>query len=385
MEQENIRRIRINEKEIVLVGTAHVSRESAEQVERVIEEERPDTVCVELCQARYDALRQPENWQEMDVVKLIKEKKASLLLAQWVVASYQRKIAEKFQIRPGEEMLRAVRKAEEIGAELLLADRDIRVTLLRTWRMTGLWGKAKLLAEILSATLFSEEITSEDIEKLKKQDVLDLAIASLREKLPTVNTTMIDERDRWLAHKIGKAPGEKIVAVLGAGHLSGVAKNLGRDLDPEAINHIPPPGPWSRVATWAFPALIVGLILGGVFYSGLQAGLSMILWWSAITASFSALGALLMLAHPATILSVALAAPITTLHPLLAAGWVAGITEATMRKPRVKDFMTLREDIISLRGFFRNKITRILIMVALVNITTSMGTFVAIPVMMRYF
>ncbi|MDZ4165863.1 MAG: TraB/GumN family protein [Smithellaceae bacterium] len=385
MEQENVRRIRIGEKEIVLVGTAHISKESAEQVERVIEEERPDTVCVELCQARYDAIRQPENWHKMDIVKLIKEKKASLLLAQWVVASYQRKIAEKFQIRPGEEMLRAVRKAEEIGAELVLADRDIRVTLLRTWRMMGLWGKVKLLTEIMAATLFSEEITEEDIEKLKKQDVLDLAIASLREKLPTVKTTLIDERDQWLAHKIRESRGNKIVAVVGAGHLSGVVDNMGLNLDPESINHIPPPGPWSRAATWAFPALIVGLILGGFLYSGNQAGLNMILWWSAITASFSALGALLMLAHPATILTAALAAPITTLHPLLAAGWVAGITEATMRKPQVKDFMALREDIISLRGFFRNKITRILIMVALVNITTSVGTFVAIPVMMRYF
>lgn len=385
MEEENIIRLKLGEKEITLIGTAHISKLSAQEVERVIEQEKPESVCVELCQARYDAISQPEGWQQMDIIKLIREKRASLLLAQWIVAAYQRKIAEKLGIRPGEEMIRAVSKAHEVGASVILADRNIRVTMLRTWRMMSFWGKAKLMTELIASALFTENVSEEEIEKLKKQDVLDLAIDALQKKLPTVKVTLIDERDRWLAHKIGEAPGNRIVAVVGAGHLAGVALNMGKDLDCEAINVIPPAPAWSRVAAWTFPALIVGLILAGFLYAGDKAGVSMILWWSVITASASALGALLMLAHPATIMASALAAPFTTLHPFLAAGWVAGITEATMRKPQVKDFMSLREDIITLRGFFRNKITRILIIVAVVNISTSLGTFAAIPVMMRFF
>jgi len=385
LEDEHIIRIKLNEKEITLVGTAHISKESALEVERIIEQEKPENVCVELCQARYDAISQRQGWQEMDIIKLIRGKRASLLLAQWIVAAYQRKIAKKLGIRPGEEMIRAINKAREVGASVILADRSIRVSMLRTWRMMSFWGKARLMTEIIASALFNENISEEDIEKLKKQDVLDLAIASLQKSLPTVKSTLIDERDRWLAHTIGNAPGNRIVAVVGAGHLAGVAQNLGKDLDCEAINVIPPASVWSRVASWTFPALIVGLILAGFLYAGDKAGISMVLWWSAITASASALGAILMLAHPATILASALAAPFTTLHPFLAAGWVAGITEATMRKPQVKDFMNLRDDIISLRGFFRNKITRILIIVAVVNITTSLGTFAAIPMMMRFF
>jgi len=266
----------------------------------------------------------------------------------------------------------------------VLADREIRVTLLRTWRKMGFWSKVKFLPDVLLSLFATEEITEEEIEKLKQHDVLELALQSVGEKLPGLKTTLIDERDLYLAHTIGHAPGARIVAVVGAGHVPGIQKHFGEEIDIEALNRIPEKGLWGRFAGWIFSLAIVGLFIAGFFYSGSQASLKMITWWAAITASFAGLGALILLAHPLTILASAVAAPITTLHPLIAAGWVAGLTEAALRKPQVKDFLALQDDIVSVRGFFRNKITRLLLLVAVVNLTTSIGTFVAIPVIMRF-
>ena len=384
MEQANVHRITLEGRQIILIGTAHVSRESVELVERVIDAEQPDTVCVELCQPRYEAIRQKDKWQETDIVKVIREKRASLLLSQLVMASLQRKISQKFNVTPGQEMLRAIDRGEAIGARIVMADREIRVTLLRTWRNMGFWSKVKFLPEVLISLFSTDEITEEEIEKLKQQDVLELALQTIGDKLPGLKTTLIDERDLYLAHTIAQAPGERVVAVVGAGHVPGILAHLGEEIDIAALNRIPEKGRWAKFAGWFFSLLIIGLFVYGFFHSGSQTSLRMIAWWALITASFSALGALMLLAHPVTILASALAAPITTLHPLLAAGWIAGLTEATFRKPQVRDFLALPEDIVSLRGFFRNKITRLLLLVAVVNLTTSIGTFISIPVILRF-
>jgi pheromone shutdown-related protein TraB len=199
LDHPNVHRLTQDGREIILVGTAHVSRDSAELVERVIDEEKPDVVCVELCQARFDALKQKDKWQETDIVKVIRDNRTSLLLSQLLMVSFQRKIAEKFNINPGEEMLRAIAKAEATGAKIVLADREIRVTLLRTWRMMRFWTKVKFLPEIILSLFIGDDITEEDIENLKKHDVLDLALKTVGEKLPEVKTTLIDERDQYLA------------------------------------------------------------------------------------------------------------------------------------------------------------------------------------------
>jgi pheromone shutdown-related protein TraB len=384
LENANVHRTNLDGREIILIGTAHVSRESADLVERVIVEEKPDTVCVELCKPRYDAIRQKDQWQETDILRVIREKRAPILLSQLIMASLQRKIARKFNITPGEEMLRAIDRAEEIGARIVLADREIRVTLLRTWRKMGFWSKVKFLPEVLLSLFATDEITEEEIEKLKQHDVLELALQTVGEKLPGLKTTLIDERDLYLADRIGRAEGPRIVAVVGAGHVPGILKHLGEEIDTGALETIPEKGLWGRYGGWVFSLAIVGLFVAGFFSSGSQASLKMLTWWTLITAVFSGLGALLLLAHPLTIAASALSAPITTLHPLIAAGWVAGLVEAGLRKPRVKDFLALKDDLLSVRGFFRNKITRLLLLVAVVNLTTSIGTFVAIPVILRF-
>lgn len=385
MAHDNTYRLELNGREIILIGTAHVSRDSADLVEKVIGEERPDVVCVELCKSRFDSIMQKETWHKTDIVKVIREKQASLLLFQLIMVSFQKRIAQKFSINPGEEMIRAIAGAENIGAEVILADRDVRVTLLRAWRRMSFFSKVKIIPEMILSLFVPEQVTEEEIENLKERDALEMAIQTTGEKLPDLKAILIDERDQYLAHTISNVSGRKVVAVVGAGHVPGIIKNLGKEIDVKEINQIPPPRLWSKLTGWMFSVAVIGLFIAGFFYSGSQASMNMIMSWAVITAACSAAGALLLLAHPITIAVSAIAAPITSLHPLIAAGWVAGLTEATVRKPQVKDCLELTKDITSIRGFFRNKISRILILVIIVNLTTSIGTFVAIPVMMRYF
>jgi len=383
VEHPNVHQLRFEGKEITLVGTAHISKESADLVSRVIEETKPDTVCVELCQSRYDSLTQKKKWEDTDLLKVIKEKKAFLLLSSLLLASFQRKIGQKLGIRPGEEILQAIRSAEAAGARVHLADRDIRITLSRTWRLMGFWKKTKLLTEVLSSVWEVEEITQEQIEEMKKKDVLDALLSEIGEVLPEVRRILIDERDQYLSQKIRQAPGNRIVAVVGAGHVPGILNTWNQEVDLASLEQLPPKGKLGKILGWGIPAFIVGLILFGFLYAGMTATAQMVKWWTLTTAVLAALGAAAALGHPLTILSAAAAAPFTTLHPLIAAGWVSGLVEAAIAKPKVKDFESLLDDIASVRGFWRNKITRILLVVVFTNIGASLGTFVAIPLMVK--
>jgi pheromone shutdown-related protein TraB len=370
-------------KEITLVGTAHISQESADLVNLVIGEMKPDTVCVELCQSRYDSLTQKKKWEDTDLLKVIKEKKSFLLLSNLLLASFQKKIGQKLGIRPGEEILQAIRSAEAAGATVYLADRDVRITLSRTWRLMSFWKKVKLLTEVLASVWDVEEITQEQIEEMKKKDVLDALLSEIGEVLPEVRRILIDERDQYLSYKIRHAPGDRIVAVVGAGHVPGILNTWSQEVDLASLEQLPPKGKLGKILGWGIPAFIVGLILFGFFYAGMTATAQMVKWWTLTTAVLAAAGAAVAFGHPLTILSAAAAAPFTTLHPLIAAGWVSGLVEAAIAKPKVKDFEKLLDDIASVKGFWRNKITRILLVVVFTNIGASLGTFVAIPLMVK--
>ena len=375
----------MEDKEIILVGTAHVSRESADLVERVIEEEKPDTVAVELCQSRYQAMTEENKWQETDLIKVIKEKKAFLLLSNLMLASFQKKIGKKLGIKPGEEMLRAINTAKEMDAHIHLADRDIRTTLSRTWRLMGFWTKFKLLFQLITSMGDVEEIEKEDIEKLKQQDVLETLLSELGKSLPELQQVLIDERDQYLAHKIRTAPGNKIVAVVGAGHVPGIKKYWHEPVDIEALEVIPPKGKWMGFLKWGIPVLVILLIILGFYMAGANAGADMIKWWVLANAVLAGLGAAIALAHPLTVLAAFIASPITSLNPMVAAGWVAGLVQVFLVKPKVKDFQRLPEDIVTVKGFWKNKITRILLIVVLTNLGSSLGAFVAIPLMAKAF
>jgi pheromone shutdown-related protein TraB len=365
------------------VGTAHLSWASTELVERVIGEEKPDTVCVELCTSRYDSLTQKKKWQETDLIKVIREKKSMLLFANLLLAHFQKRIGARLGIRPGEEILKAIQCAGAAGAQVHLVDRDIRTTLSRAWRRMGLKAKFKLLYQFIGSLVEAEEISEADIEEMKKKDVLEALLAEMGQTLPVVREVLIDERDQYLSHMIRNAPGKKIVAVIGAGHVPGVKAWWDKEIDIESLRQMPPKGRYAGWFKWGFPALIVALFVLGFFTSGISTGADMITWWVIITGSLSGLGAAAAFAHPLTILSAALSAPLTTLHPLIAAGWVAGLVEALLGRPKVKDFESLLEDITSLKGFWRNKITRILLVVVFTNLGASIGTFVAIPLMIK--
>jgi len=378
-----IHRLSFEDKEIILVGTAHVSKESTKLVASVIEEENPDTVCVELCESRYKAIRQKDRWQNMNIIKVIKEKKAFLLLSNLLLASFQKRIADKFDIKPGAEMIKAIETGESIGAKIHLADRDIRVTLSRAWRVMGLWGKIKILFQLLLSVGKIDEISEEDIEKMKQEDMLQTLLSDVKKSLPVLGNILIDERDRYLAHKIKEAPGKKIVAVVGAGHISGIKRYWNTETDIDELKEIPPKSTFSGLLKWILPLIILVVFILGFFYGGMAAGTHMITWWVMANGLLAGLGATIAFAHPFTILSSILAAPLTSLNPMIAAGWVAGLVEAFARKPKVKDFENLPEDILSIRGFWKNKVTRILLVVIFTNLGSSLGTFVAIPLMVK--
>lgn len=372
-----------DDKKITIIGTAHVSRESADLVNKVIEEEKPETVCIELCESRYQALTQKNRWQNTNLIKVIKEKKAFLLLSNFLLASFQKRIGEKLGIKPGEEIMRAIQAAKATNSRIHLADRDIRITLSRTWRLMSLWTKMRLMAQFVISMGGVDDISEEDIEEMKKQDVLESLLSEIGKSLPEIRRILIDERDQYLAYMIRTAPGEKIVAVVGAGHVPGIQKYWEESVNINSLEEMPPKSRLADILKWGFPAFIVGLIVLGFFIAGSSAGTHMIKWWVMANAVLAGLGATLALAHPLTILSAVLASPLTSLNPMIAAGWVAGLVEVFLGKPKVKDFETLSEDISSVKGFWKNKITRILLVVIFTNMGSSLGTLVAIPLMVK--
>ncbi len=375
MDSENIRRIELEEREIILIGTAHVSKASVEEVKTLIETEKPDTVCIELCQARYQAITETDRWKNTDIAKIIKERKAPLLLANLIMSSYQKKLARKFDIQPGQEMRQAVASAEEVGAEICLADRDLQVTMLRLWRSTNFWGKIKLFFQFMLGMMMDEELTEEEMEKMKSKDMLSAALDELSTAFPQLKSIVIDERDRYLSQKIKTAPGNKIVAVLGAGHLPGIMEEINHDHDLVKLAEIKPAPPINKIIAWSIPALIIALIVM-TFSVDRATGVEQIVTWILWNGSLGLLGAIIALAHPLAMLTALLAAPISSLSPLLAAGWFAGLTEALIRKPSVSDFENLAEDIHTVKGFWRNKVTRILLVVVFVNLGSTVGTVI---------
>lgn len=376
-------RIYQDDKEIVLLGTAHVSRSSAEAAETLIARESPDSVCVELCASRYQSIRQEKQWRDMDIVKVIKEKKAFLLFANLLLASFQRRIGDKIGSKPGEEMIRAIDAGEAAGAEITLADRDITVTLSRTWRSTSLWSKIKLVFQLILSMGGVDDIEEADIERMKQTDMLESVLSEVEKTHPSLRKILIDERDQYLARKIARARGPKIVAIVGAGHLAGIQKYLAEDIDLAALETVPPKARRAGILKWLIPGLILLLMIAGFFYGGTEKGAGMISWWVGANALFAGLGTLAALAHPITIGATIVAAPLTSLNPMIAAGWVAGLIEAFLRKPKVRDFESLSDDILSVRGFWKNKVTRLLLIVILANVGSSVGTFVALPLMLR--
>ncbi len=375
MSENNITRINLDGKELILIGTAHVSKKSAEQVKEVIEAERPDSVCVELDKQRYQAVMDRDRWKKMDIFKIIKEKKATFLLINLVISSFQKRLAKQFGIKPGQEMIQGIESAKEIGANLVLADRNIQVTFSRIWHGIGLWGKAKLLFSIFYSIFNDESFSEEELEKIKSQDMLNAMLNDFTASFPKLKIPLIDERDQYLAQKIKETPGNKVVAILGAAHIPGIKEEINKDHDLAALSRPPKMSKAPKIIAWAVPIFILAII-GYTFFSNPAAGINQTLSWVLWNGSFSAIGAAIAFGHPLTIITAFIVAPLSSLNPLMAAGWFAGIVQAYISRPSVEAFENLSEDVFSVKGFWTNKVTRILLIVTFTNLGSTLGTMI---------
>jgi pheromone shutdown-related protein TraB len=386
MEQERVR-LSVGGREFVLVGTAHVSRESVDDVRRAITEEKPDRVCVELDDGRHTSMTQGSGWQNLNIGKVIREGKGFLLIANLVLASFQRRLGRDLGVKPGEEMLAAVQAAQEQGIPYSLCDRTIQVTLRRAWGKTSFWGKIKMLSAMLASVFSNEKLGAEDIEKLKQKDVLESMMEELSEFLPAAKEVLIDERDTYLAARILQSEGTKVVAVVGAGHMDGIARKIKSlseqrtPIDLSPLEAIPVRGLVGKILPWTIPAAFVVIFGLGFIRAGWDKGLDLFLLWLVVHGGLAALGSLAALAHPLTILVALVGAPIGTFNPFGKIGLFTGLTEAFLRKPRVKDVESLSEDVMTFRGFYRNRVTHILMVFFLSTLGAALGNLVAFPIL----
>lgn len=368
----------LNGKEYFLIGTAHISKESAELVRNVIESEKPDVVCVELDEKRYRSLSEKKKWEELDLKNVIKEKQLSTLLINILLASYQKKLGEKLGVNPGVELLEATNVAKELDIPIELCDRDVRVTLRRAWASMSLWQKLKFLSAGLAGTMEKEELSEEKLKELRNKDILNEMMSELGKVMPTVKTVLIDERDTYLGQKITEAEGNKIVAVVGAGHLQGMVEKIksGEHHDLSVYDKIPPVSPLWKAFGYALPILIIGAIAYIGITQGSQAASDNAIFWILANGIPSSLGAAIALAHPVTIIVTFLAAPLTSLTPVIGAGYVAAFVQLMLVPPKVKEFKTVSEDILKARNWWKNRLLRILLVFILASLGSALGTYV---------
>jgi pheromone shutdown-related protein TraB len=371
-----------------ILGTAHVSKSSADAVEHLIKTGEFDAVAIELDAGRHAALTDPDRWAKMDLFKVLREGKAGMMAANLALSAFQQRIADQFGIEPGQEMRVAIKAAKEANLPLLLVDREVGTTLRRVYRNVGFWQRLTLFSGLLAGVFSNEKISEEEIEKLKQGDMLESTFSEFAKSSEKLYTPLIAERDQYMAAKLrenavnnGQPRHKNVLVVIGAGHLKGLVNHLKTDTeDSKAVTKrlevIPPPETWTKLIPWLLVAFVIGGFVIG-FMRNPDFGLRLLSDWALITGILAALGAAVALAHPITIIASGLAAPITTLHPLLGVGFVSAAVELWLRKPNVGDFNTLRKDVTSFRGWYKNRVARVLLVFILSSIGASLGFYIA--------
>ena len=375
---DDVTHLIVDEKEIFLVGTAHVSQGSIDLVKEVIATEKPDCVCVELDEKRYKALSGRKRWESLDLKEIIRKKQLSTLLVNLILSSYQKKLGMQLGVMPGAELLEATREADKHFIPVSLCDRDVRVTLRRAWHKTSFLKKGYLLATLLVSLFDKSEITEEKLEELKKKDVLSELMSELGEAMPELKKVLIDERDIYLAEKIKMSTGRKLVAVVGAGHVAGIKKMIREDHSSvmDSINTFPPVSSSLKTLGWAIPLLIIGSIAAIGIQKGSAAAGANLLYWILANGIPSAIGAMLAWAHPLTIASAFAAAPVTSLTPIIGAGYVTAFVQVMVRPPVVREFETVTEDMSTFSGWWKNKLLRVFLAFLLPGFGSMIGTWV---------
>jgi pheromone shutdown-related protein TraB len=380
--------LNLGDKTIILVGTAHVSDESVKSVEEAITRYKPDVVAVELCQQRYQALKEERKWEETDILEVISSDRLHLFLLQIMLANFQRKIGDDVGVKPGAEMLKAIELAEKQGVKVLLADREIKTTLKRAMEQMTFKEKAKLLWGFLSGFVEGEQIDKALIEKLKEKDVLTELMEELAVETPSIKRVLVDERDQHIARMLQLSEAKTIVAVVGAGHMKGIIQNLSdyQATSGVVVTHTHSIGgttvqrkPISKIGiiSWVLILAFVALMAAGIVQYGSAMAFDIFVKWFLFTGAIAAIGPTLALGHPLSILAAFVGAPTKIVHPTIATGWIAGYVELKMRKPRVLDFKNL----MLLKGFsdyWGNRVVKILLVVAFTNITASVGNILGL-------
>jgi pheromone shutdown-related protein TraB len=382
--EEPVRHIERDGVDYALLGTAHVSRTSAEAVERLIDSGHYDAVAIELCAPRFQTLTERDAWRDMDLFQVIRQGKAGMMMASLALAGYQKRIAEQFGIEPGAEMKTAIEAARRADVPVQLIDRDIGITLRRASRRLSWWKRWLMLNGLVMSMFSRENVSEEDIERLKQGDLLTETFSEFSETAPELYEALIAERDRFMAARLrqeneSQSP-RKVLAVLGAGHLEGTAEALKAESDPAdtvtALNVMPPASRILKSIPWVILGLVsLGFILG--FSRSPELGWALVTTWVLINGGLSALGALIAGGHPLTVITALLAAPLTSLNPTIGAGMVTGAVEAWLRKPRVGDFEALRDDVVKLSGWWGNRVSRVLLVFFLSNLGSAAGTWIA--------
>lgn len=365
-----------------LLGTAHVSQASVDAVRDAIASGRFDAVAVELDEHRLVALTDPDALARMDLIEVLRTGRTPMFAANLALAAYQRRLAEQLAIEPGAELKRAVLEARQRDLPVHLIDRDVGRTFRRAWGRLGFWARARLGGGLLGALLAREEVDAEDIEKLKRGDLLESTFSEFATGSPALYETVIAERDRYMAARLRQSAGNarEVLAVVGAGHLAGLSRHLRADADApericETLDAIPPKSrvPWFTLALAAF---VLGGFAWGFWRGGLEVGSDLLLEWTLTTMALGALGCALAGGHPLSILVAALASPVTPLHPALASGMLSALTEAWLRKPTHADFLALRDDVMHWRGWWRNRVARVLLNFFLTSMGTAIGVWI---------
>lgn len=369
--------VTLGERTVLLIGTAHISQHSVDLVREVIAAEKPDTVCIELDEKRYQALARKQQWDGLDLKQVIRSKQLATLLVNLLLASYQKKLGGRLGVMPGSELLAAAQAAEEQGIRTVLCDRDVRITLRRAWHGTSLWKKCSLVVTLLTSIFDDTELDEERLAELRRQDVLSELIREVGAAMPEAKQALIDERDIYMAEKIKAAPGRRLVAVVGAGHLEGIRCRLPEDHAAELaeIETIPPVSRFWKIAGWSMPVLILlSIALVGI-QKGIGAAGGLLGYWALAHGIPAALGAILAWAHPATVLSVFAAAPFTSLSPLIGAGLVAALVQVMSRPPVVREFESAGSDMASFAGWWQNRLLRIFLVFFLSDFGSALGTW----------
>lgn len=372
--ENSYEKINYGDKTIHLIKTAHVSKNSKEDVYKYFEDINPDSICIELDEDRYNKITSKDKWENTDIFKIIKEKKVFVLLINIVLSSYQKRMANSLDSTSGAEMLAGIELSKEHKKDLVLIDRPINITFKRVWQSLSFKEKINMLSGIIEMIFSKEDISEEDINSLKDQDTLDLALEEVAKELPNVKKTLVDERDMYLSQSIKKAKGNNIMVIIGAAHAKGIKKYINEDINIEELKNLKKDKP--SLIKWIIPIFILSMIVITLL-TNKDVGFDQIKTWILVNGTLSAIGTLLCLAHPFSILTAFIMAPITSLNPLLSSGLFAASVEAYIRKPKVKDFEDIAEDTSSIKGFFKNKVTKILLIFILANLFSSIGTFVS--------